>query len=135
MRLCLAAVLLACAPAWAQVDAVFHDDPTRGLTLLPDGAAYASGATAAQYNPAGVVHSGLLEAFYAHERAIGRGLVSDGVYFGASPVDFVGLGVSFEWLRGAGDDHRKTRFTLGAGGDALSGCDPFPVVGRRETRR
>ncbi len=121
MRSCLGlATLLIASTAWAQVDATVHADPSRGATLLPESAAYDDGATAPTYNPAGIVHAGTGELFYAHERSIARNAVIDGIYAGASPLDFMGLGLSVEWLRGGGTDHRKTAFTLGFGGEGIS---------------
>jgi len=117
--------LLALSPslAFAQVDAVVHSDPSRGITLMPAGTAWAEGATAPTYNPAGLVHSGMFELFYAHERSLSRGvgIIGDGLYFGLNPLDFVGAGLSLEWIRSDGvSDFRKTNFSLAFGGEGLS---------------
>jgi protease IV len=117
---CFLLLGLVSSSALAQVDATVHNDLSRGITLLPESTAYAGGATAPVYNPAGISHTGMGELFYAHERSLARGLTIDGLYGGINPLDIVGLGLSVEWLRGSDQDHRKTAFTLGVGGEALS---------------
>ncbi len=121
MRLAAALLCLVSSSALAQVDATVHSDPSRGITLLPVGAAYARGPTAATYNPAGVVHSGMFELFYAHERSIARLEVNDGLYAAINPLDFIGAGLSVEWMRSDGvRDFRKTSFALGVGGEGIA---------------
>ncbi len=121
----VAASLLSSSLAFAQVDAVVHADPTRGITLLPGSTAWADGSTASAYNPAGLAHTGMFELFYAHERSLARpvgvGSVGDGLYFGLNPFDFIGAGLSIEWLRSDGAaDFRKTNFSLAVGGEGVS---------------
>ncbi|MBL8953321.1 MAG: signal peptide peptidase SppA [Myxococcaceae bacterium] len=125
MRLAAAVFTLTSSLAFAQVDAVVHTDPSRGITLLPAGTAWAAGSTAPTYNPAGLVHTGMFELFYAHERSLARpagvGTIGDGLYFGLNPFDFIGAGLSIEWLRTDGvNDFRKTNFSLAIGGAAVS---------------
>lgn len=119
MRLAVVLALLS-APALAQVDAIVHTDPSRGITLLPDGVAYAEGATSPAYNPAGVVHTGTFELFYAHERNLARLAVNDGLYAAGNVLDFVGLGLSLEWMRENGNDFRKTTTAIAFGGENVS---------------
>ncbi|MBK7860035.1 MAG: hypothetical protein IPJ65_15740 [Archangiaceae bacterium] len=121
MRSAAAALLcLTSALAHAQVDAVVHADPSRGISLLAEGAAYSSGATSATFNPAGIVHTGMFELFYAHERSIARKAVNDGLYLALNPLDFIGIALSNEWMRENGNDFRKTAFGLAVGGEAIS---------------
>jgi protease-4 len=120
MRLVLLLLSLSPTVALAQVDAVFHTDPSRGITLPAEGTAYAGGATAATYNPAGVVHTPTFELFYAHERSLARLAVNDGLYAGLNLFDFVGMALSVEWMRENGNDFRKTAFALAFGGEGVS---------------
>ncbi|MBX7116639.1 MAG: signal peptide peptidase SppA [Myxococcaceae bacterium] len=103
----------------AQVLGIADSDVSRGATLLPESTAWADNATAPTYNPAGVVHVGPPEFFYAHERSVARGLVIDGVY-GAASLGFVGLGGSIEWVRSPATSHRRSSFTVALGGELLS---------------
>jgi protease-4 len=120
MRRLLLLTGLVSTSALAQVDATVHADLSRGATLLPESTAYAEGAIAPIYNPAGITHTGLGELFYAHERSIARGQTIDGLYGATNPIDPIALALSVEWLRGMGLDHRKTAFTFGVGGEGLS---------------
>ncbi len=117
-RLALLGMLLSVS-ARAQVIGIADTDASRGATLMPESAAWADNATAPTYNPAGVVHVGAPEFFYAHERSMTRSLVIDGVY-GAASLGFVGLGGSIEWVRSEASAHRRASFSFALGGETLS---------------
>ena len=96
------AVLLATS-ALAQTAAADSADLSRGTNLPPSAAAWAEGSTSMVHNPAGLSHSGLFEATFAHERSNARGLDADGLYLSGGPGGMIGMGLSFDWLRPFGD--------------------------------
>ncbi|MFZ5471086.1 MAG: signal peptide peptidase SppA [Myxococcota bacterium] len=114
-------LLLVPAAAFAQTAAVFHDDPSRGTTLPPIGAALADEATAIAVNPAGLSFVGAAQLFYAHERAVARNDVVDGLYLGSTFFDLLGAGFSLEWVRSDSSlDYRKTGYALSFGTGTLA---------------
>lgn len=120
MRPALLVALLA-APAFAQVNTLYQTDQSRGLTLLPESAAYADRAGAMSYNPAGLAHVSGPELFYAHERSVARDQLGDGLYAAVAPLDLFGVALSHEWLRLPGNrSWGKTSLGLAFGGEAIS---------------
>ena len=122
MRSALAGLIfaLSSSAAFAQVGLADHQDPSRGATLLPRSVAWADGATAPVYNPAGLSHVPLAEVVYAHERSLARGQTVDGVWTAVGAMN-AGLGLSLEWLRtDAGQAWRKTNLGVAFGPEALS---------------
>lgn len=121
MRPTFLAAALLCAPAaLAQVALSDHADRSRGATLLPRSTAWADGATAGQYNPAGLNKVPLVELAYAHERAQARRQTIDGLY-GAFSLFGAGLGLAVEWLRDdGGAEWTKTSLGAAFGIEAIS---------------
>jgi protease IV len=120
MRSAFAVALLCPALALGQVALADHVDLSRGATLLPRSVAWADGATAGQYNPAGLNKAPLAELVYAHERGAARRQTSDGLYFAAAMFG-AGAGLSVEWLRDDfGSEWTKTSLGAAFGMEAIS---------------
>ncbi|MFP2932506.1 signal peptide peptidase SppA [Pyxidicoccus sp. 3LG] len=118
MRL-LALLILPCL-ALAQTGTIPQSQqPSRGVTLPPTGAALVDEATALSLNPAGLGYLGGSQLFYLHERNLTRDGVGDGVFLATR---FLGLGAGFsmEWVRGRFEpDYRKTSLGLSLGSRTL----------------
>lgn len=120
MRSFLATALLLPGLALAQVSLADHADRSRGATLLPRSTAWADGATAGQYNPAGLNKVPLAELVYAHERGGARRQTADGLYFAAAMFG-AGAGLAVEWMRDdAGAEWTKTSLGAAFGIEAIS---------------
>ncbi|MBX5482207.1 MAG: signal peptide peptidase SppA [Myxococcaceae bacterium] len=120
MRRLIAALVLAPTLVFAQTSTLELDDVSRGLTLPPTSAALADEAFAPVVNPAGLSQITGLQLFYAHERAIARGEVGDGLYLGDA-FGPIGLGLNVEWVRSPSRiDRRRTTWGLSLGSDVLA---------------
>ncbi|MGV3625165.1 MAG: hypothetical protein ACO1OB_30405, partial [Archangium sp.] len=86
--------------SFAQTNSVGTNDLTRGTTVLPGSAAWSDEATSLVYNPAGLGRSGRFNAWFIHERSNTRQMNNNALFMATSIGDFVGLGVSFQWLNG-----------------------------------
>lgn len=91
-------VVLLAGVSFAQTSSVGTSDPTRGTNVLPGSAAWSDEATSLVYNPAGLGRVGRFNAWYVHERSNTRQMNNNAVFMATSLGDFVGLGVSFQWL-------------------------------------
>ncbi len=114
---------LLASTALAQTASVGTADPSRGTTLLPGSSAWSDEATSLVYNPAGLGRVGRLNGWYVHERSNVRPQDNDGVWMATSIGDYVGLGVSFQWLRpgaGLGIDRAKSSLGFSVGPQLLS---------------
>ena len=121
-------VLLVPALARAQASAIGELRPT----LPPTNAALADEITATEVNPAGQQFIGGPMFIYQHERNLHLDSIVDGLYFGSTFFDWVGLGVGLDWVRGpyAGSErsgYRKTSYTFSLGGQWLSAGTSFNV--------
>ena len=116
----LLALLLLPSLALAQTGAIDSaQQPSRGLTLPPTGAALVDEATSLSLNPAGLGYVSGSQLFYLHERTLVRDGVGDGVFL-ATRLLGLGLGGSMEWVRGhAEPDYRKTSLGLSLGSRTL----------------
>ncbi|QSQ18645.1 signal peptide peptidase SppA [Pyxidicoccus parkwayensis] len=116
----LLALLLLPSLAVAQTGAIDRaQQPSRGVTLPPTGAALVDEATALSLNPAGLGYVGGSQLFYLHERNLVQDGVGDGVFL-ASRFLGLGAGLSMEWVRGrAQPDYRKTSLGLSLGSRTL----------------
>jgi protease-4 len=120
-RVAVLAAIVGATSALGQTSAVSGADLSRGTTLLPGSSAFADEATAPIYNPAGLAHVGAINAWYIHERSNTRSMDNDALFFALGAADTAGLGLSFEWLRQAGQDLRaKTTLSFAGGPQALS---------------
>jgi len=116
------------ALALAQASAIGELRPT----LPPTNAALADEVTAPEVNPAGLQLIGGPMLIYQHERNLHLDSIVDGLYFGSTFFDWVGLGVGLDWVRGpyAGTErtgYRKTSYTFSVGGQWLSAGTSFNV--------
>ena len=101
-------------------------------TLPPTNAALADEVTAPEVNPAGLQFIDGPMLIYQHERNLDLDSIVDGLYFGSTFFDWVGLGVGLDWVRGpyAGGErsgYRKTSYTFSVGGQWLSAGTSFNV--------
>lgn len=122
MRLLTLAAFLLATSALAQTAAADSTDLSRGTNLPPSAAAWADGSIALVHNPAGLSRTGVFELTYAHERSNARHLDADGVYLSGGPGGLVGMGLSFDWLRPAGDPslaRARTSYGIGVGNDVF----------------
>ena len=83
-------------------------------------------------NPAGLQLMGGPMLIYQHERNLHLDSILDGLYFGSTFFDWVGLGVGLDWVRGpyAGAErsgYRKTSYAFSVGGQWLSAGTSFNV--------
>jgi protease-4 len=127
-RPAVALLLLLPAISLAQASAIGELRPT----LPPTNAALADEVTAPEVNPAGLQFIGGPMLIYQHERNLHLDSIVDGLYFGSTFFDWVGLGVGLDWVRGpyAGSErsgYRKTSYTLSVGGQWLSAGTSFNV--------
>ncbi len=127
-RSVVALLLLLPALALAQASAIGELRPT----LPPTNAALADEVTAPEVNPAGLQFIGGPMLMYQHERNLHLDSIVDGLYFGSTFFDWVGLGVGLDWVRGpyAGSErtgYRKTSYTFSVGGQWLSAGTSFNV--------
>ncbi len=127
-RSAVALLVLFPALALAQASAIGELRPT----LPPTNAALADEVTAPEVNPAGLQFVGGPMLIYQHERNLHLDSIVDGLYFGSTFFDWVGLGVGLDWVRGpyAGADrtgYRKTSYTFSVGGQWLSAGTSFNV--------
>lgn len=127
-RSVVALLLLLPALAFAQASAIGELRPT----LPPTNAALADEVTAPEVNPAGLQFIGGPMLVYQHERNLHLDSIVDGLYFGSTFFDWVGLGVGLDWVRGpyAGAErtgYRKTSYTFSVGGQWLSAGTSFNV--------
>ena len=127
-RSAVALLLILPALAFAQASAIGELRPT----LPPTNAALADEVTAPEVNPAGLQFIGGPMLIYQHERNLHLDSIVDGLYFGSTFFDWVGLGVGLDWVRGpyAGADrtgYRKTSYTFSVGGQWLSAGTSFNV--------
>ena len=121
-------VLLVPALVRAQASAIGELRPT----LPPTNAALADEITAPEINPAGLQFIGGPMFIYQHERNLNLDSIVDGLYFGSTFFDWVGLGIGLDWVRGpyAGSErtgYRKTSYTFSMGGQWLSAGTSFNV--------
>jgi protease-4 len=128
IRPAVALLVLLPAVALAQASAIGEFRPT----LPPTNAALADEVTAPEVNPAGLQFIGGPMLIYQHERNLNLDSIVDGLYFGSTFFDWVGLGVGLDWVRGpyAGSErsgYRKTSYTLSVGGQWLSAGTSFNV--------
>jgi protease-4 len=115
--------LLVSSTALAQTSAVGGEDLSRGTTVLPGSAALTDEATSLVLNPAGLGRVGRLNAWYFHERSNVRNQDNDGLWLATSVGDFVGLGVSVQWLRpgpSGTEARQQSSFGLSVGPNAFS---------------
>jgi protease-4 len=127
-RSVVALVLLLPALGLAQASAIGELRPT----LPPTNAALADEVTAPEVNPAGLQLIGGPMLIYQHERNLHLDSIVDGLYFGSTFFDWVGLGVGLDWVRGpyAGSErtgYRKTSYTFSVGGQWLAAGTSFNV--------
>jgi protease-4 len=127
-RSAVALLLLLPAVSLAQASAIGELRPT----LPPTNAALADEVTAPEVNPAGLQFIGGPMLIYLHERNLHLDSIVDGLYFGSTFFDWVGLGVGLDWVRGpfAGTErsgYRKTSYTFSVGGQWLSAGTSFNV--------
>jgi protease IV len=127
-RSAVALSLLLPLVALAQASAIGELRPT----LPPTNAALADEVTAPEVNPAGLQLMGGPMLIYQHERNLHLDSIVDGLYFGSTFFDWVGLGVGLDWVRGpyAGGErtgYRKTSYTFSIGGQWLSAGTSFNV--------
>ena len=127
-RSAVALILLLPAVSLAQASAIGELRPT----LPPTNAALADEVTAPEVNPAGLQFIGGPMLIYQHERNLHLDSIVDGLYFGSTFFDWVGLGVGLDWVRGpySGSErtgYRKTSYTLSVGGQWLSAGTSFNV--------
>lgn len=101
-------VVLLAGVSSAQTSSVGTNDLTRGTNVLPGSAAWSDEATSLVYNPAGLARVGRFNAWFIHERSNTRQMNNNALFMATSIGDFVGLGVSFQWL------------------NSMSGAAPFP---------
>jgi protease-4 len=127
-RSAVALLLLVPAASLAQASAIGELRPT----LPPTNAALADEVSAPEVNPAGLQFIGGPMLIYQHERNLHLDSIVDGLYFGSTFFDWVGLGVGLDWVRGpyTGTErsgYRKTSYTFSVGGQWLSAGTSFNV--------
>ncbi len=111
-RAALVVISLSACLTLAQTNSVGTTDPTRGINTLPGSAAWSDEATSLVYNPAGLGRVGRFNAWYLHERSNTRSMNNNAVWLATSIGDFVGLGLSFQWLNNtAGSTLQPTGIT------------------------
>ena len=97
------------------------NDPSRGVTLPPTSLALVDEASAISLNPAALATLGAGQLFYVHERDLARDGLGDALFLGSTYFDFIGTGLSIEWVRGRElASYRRTGLGLSLGTERLS---------------
>lgn len=104
--------------ALAQTGTLSNPGPARGANLPPTGVALADTAYARAINPAGLVHLGGAELYYALEVSLARDQLAQSLYL-AGGGSGLGAAFSVDWIRGT-PDVRQLAWSLALGGEELS---------------